>query len=410
MINGIEFLPVLLGTDQNVYGMARSFHEEYGVKSVAIGKGRLPATANSGIVTVEVVEPKLEDDDIFVKTLILFAKTQPQNVTLLLVPCGDNYIKLLSKNQDKLREYYKFACMSYDLIEKLSYKENFYRTCEQFGFDYPKTDEVTAADYDSFVPEFDFPIIIKPSNSVAYWNCKFEHKKKVFVANSTEEMKAIFKAVYSSSYQDTLIIQEFIPGDDSAMRVMNCYVGTDRKVRMITLGEVLLEEHTPEGIGSYAAIISSRDDELSQKVSDFLTEIGYVGFINIDMKYDVRDGKYKFFEMNLRQGRSSYFVTACGCNLAKFLVEDVILHKSAQTVINSNRHLWSTIPKRIIFKYVSDEKLVAEAKSLIRQGKYSRQLYYKPDMGLKRRLEFIVNQLHYFKKYRENFRKKGYFE
>ena len=48
----IQFQPVLLGSDINVYGMARSFHQEYGVTSVAIGKGILGPCTASKIVTV----------------------------------------------------------------------------------------------------------------------------------------------------------------------------------------------------------------------------------------------------------------------------------------------------------------------------------------------------------------------
>ena len=90
----IDFQPVLLGSDINVYGMARSFHQEYGVKSVAIGKGVLGPCLASKIVTVEVVEPNLEDDQVFVKTLLDFAKRyEGSGKKLLLVPCGDNYIQ-----------------------------------------------------------------------------------------------------------------------------------------------------------------------------------------------------------------------------------------------------------------------------------------------------------------------------
>jgi len=409
-----EFIPVLLGSDQNVYGMARSFHQLYGCVSEAIGRGSLPATANSKIVKLVRIEPELENDKVFTDTLISYAeKKRSEGVTapLLLVSCGDNYTKLLARNGDKLKDYFRFICPTEEMYDKLSVKENFYKTCAENGLDYPKTAECTYEDHKDLSLPFDFPVVVKPSNSVAYWNCSFEGKKKVFVIKTKEELDAVLEAIYSSSYKDTLELQEFIPGEDNMMRVINCYCSSDGKVRLFALGRILLEEHTAQGIGSYAAIIPGEDEELKKTVVELLERIGYRGFINIDLKLDSRDGKYKFFEMNLRQGRSSFFVTAAGYNLARFLVEDLIYNDPQPLVtVPKGGCLWSVIPKQVIEKYVHDEELKAEARSLIKEGKHIKQLYYAPDMNFKRLKMFLLNQANYMRKYKKNFQRKGYFE
>lgn len=401
-----DFLPVLLGSDINVYGMARSFHEAYGITSVAVGKGILLPCMNSKIVEVKKVEPRLEEDDVFVKTLTEFAKNYPGQ-RLLLVPCGDNYIKMLVRNQDKLRGIYEFECISEELLMRLSMKESFYQVCTEHGFSFPQTTTCSYENYKDVKLPFDFPVIIKPSNSVAYWNCSFPHKKKVFVAETKEEYDAILDAIYGSSYKDHLILQEYIPGDDSAMRVMNCYCGKDKKVKLVALGNAVLEEHSPEGIGSYAAIINGYDEKLNKMMIEFLEGIGYVGFANFDMKYDYRDGKYKLFEMNLRQGRSSFFVTAAGYNIAKWLADDIIYNKPMGLTVATNKVLYTIIPTKIIFQYTKDEKVKAEAKKLIKEGKVCNSYYYDKDKNLKRTIQFAKNQIHYFQKYKRYFGNKG---
>ena len=401
-----DLLPVLLGSDANVYGMARSFYMEYGVTSLAIGKGALAATANSKLVKMAVVEPNLEDDAVFVRTLTDFAKAHTGK-TLVLVSCGDNYTGLMARARAALESYYKFACPTPELVAELDTKEFFYQACERHGLSYPRTFGCTNENYKTVELPFPFPCIIKASNSVAYWNCKFPHKKKVFVAYNKEEFDAITAAIYSSSYQDNLVLQEYIPGDDNCMRVLNCYSGLDHKVKLMALGRPLLEEQTPEGIGNYAAIMNARDDELMEKMKAFLEDVGWEGFSNFDMKYDARDGKYKLFEMNPRQGRSSFFVTASGYNLAKWLVEDVVEHKEQGLTIADAHHLWMIAPAGIIKKYLKDEALLAEAKELMRQGKVSHQLFCKEDAGLKRRIWYIKNQLNNYRKYKRYFGNKS---
>ena len=222
-----DFLPVLLGSDANVYGMARSFYQQYGVTSAAICKARLVATANSKLVRIAVVEPSLEDDAVFEKTLIEFAKTNPGK-TLVLVSCADGYTILLGRHREALRPYYHFACPPVETVLSLDIKDNFYKACEAHGLSYPKTATCTADNYQSVTLPFDFPVIIKASNSMAYWNCTFPHKKKVFLAHDKAEFDAITAAIYGSSYQDDLILQEYIPGDDNCMRSTPIAVWTTR--------------------------------------------------------------------------------------------------------------------------------------------------------------------------------------
>ena len=64
----------------------------------------------------------------------------------------------------------------------LDIKDNFYKACAAHGLSYPKTATCTAQNYKDAEFPFDFPVIIKASNSPAYWNCSFPHKKKVFLA------------------------------------------------------------------------------------------------------------------------------------------------------------------------------------------------------------------------------------
>ena len=376
-----KFLPVILGTDANAYGMAKSFHKAYGITSLSLGKAPLLETKKSNIVTVQTFD-HFDHDDTFAKYIEEVGKTYSAYYeNLILIACGDRYTELIVTHQALIDKYFVTNYIPNEMKLRLENKEDFYQICEEYGLDYPKTFIITKDNKDDFTLPFAFPVAAKASNSIEYVDLEFEGKKKGYRAESMEELKQILNAVYGAGYTGSMIIQDFIPGDDSTMYVLNSYSGKDGKVRMMCLGHCVSEDYTPAGIGNYNAIVQQANQEVYDRYQKFLEDMHYTGFSNFDMKYDVRDGKFKVFEINIRQGRSSYFTTASGCNIAQYLVEDLIEHKNTPTHYHDNPYLWLHVPSKLLLKYVS-KNAYNEVKQLIDQKKYDFTLLYENDKSL----------------------------
>lgn len=199
-----------------------------------------------------------------------------------------------------------------------------------------------------------------------------------------------------------MIIQERILGDDSAMYDLHVYVGSDHKVKLMNMGNVLLEEHTPKGIGSNAATLVEYNEEIMKKIQFLLEDIGYEGLADCDIKYDARDGKFKMFEINIRQGRSNYRVTGGGNNLAKYIVDEYIYHKPLELTMIKEDFFWHVVPLGVVYKYVKDKEKIKKIKKLVSENKSCHSLYYSKDLGLKRWIYLKlrdVNQYRKFNKY-----------
>ncbi|WP_288748135.1 carboxylate--amine ligase [uncultured Lactobacillus sp.] len=416
-----QFTPILLGSDINVYGMARSFHEAYGIKVQAWGASTLAPTRYSKIVDIE-VHPGFTEDPEFINVMrekIKEYKKHPEPV--ILISCGDGYSELLAKHKQELEEAFIVPYIDYALLEKLISKEGFYEVCEEYGLPYPKTKIITMSAYKdgsyADVP-FPFPVALKPEDPVSWLDVQFEGRKKAFVIKDLDEFKDIVGKIYTNGYKEDLILQDFIPGDDSNMRVLNAYVDKNHQVKMMCLGHPLLEDPDPIAIGNYMVITPDYDEKLYQTVQAFLEKINYTGMANFDIKYDVRDGQYKFFEINLRQGRSSFYVTLNGYNLAKWYVDDYVEDSlKDQPVVYGNQDpakhkLWLGVPDKIFEQYAVDSLAKKEALALLRAGKVGTTVFYKPDMNVKRWLLMKHMYHNYYKDYQKYFKvnKEQYFE
>ncbi len=391
-----DFIPVLFGNDINVYSVARAFYEEYKVKSKGFGKALQGPCYRSKMIDFDKVD-KLDTPEILTAVLNEYAAKNTDK-KILAIGCGDSYVKAIATSRDKLLENVIVPYADYAFLDSLMDKECFYELCEKHGIDYPHTYVTSEETYKNAEPPFEAPYILKPANQVMYYEHKFKGQKKVFLLDSLEELQDTLNKTYEAGYTDHMIVQEFVPGDDTNMRVLTSYSDKNASVRMMCLGHVLLEEHTPYGIGNHAVIITEDNPELYRKFKALLEDINYTGFSNFDIKYDSRDGKYKAFEINTRQGRSNFYVTGSGHNIAKLFVEDFVYNNPIPEDISRNEHLWMVVPKGVAFKYAPAFK--AKMKKLIRDRKYVNPLWFSEDNDAERILRLIKSQLGHYKKFK----------
>ena len=396
MNQSLTFQPLHFGGDINVYSVARAFHEAYGVKSVAFGKYPSFPCHGSAVIDYRVC-PDNESDEAFLRNARAVAE-EFSDKTVLLLGCGDSYVQLAARHRDHLPGNVIAPYIEESLLNTLINKEKFYQLCDEHGIDHPATFIYDKSMGHDFQLPWGPPYIAKPADSVAYWACGDHSLAKVYICQSWEELLEALDHVYAAGYQDHMVLQEFIPGDDSYMRVLTNYSDRSGRVTMMCLGHVLLEEHSPHGIGNHAVIITEHDQALEEKIRDLLESLHFTGFSNFDIKYDQRDGKYKAFEINCRQGRSNYYVTGAGHNIARLLVEDRIEGKDKELEITRNRSLWRMVPRKVAFKF-TPKKYHQEMKALIRAGADSHSLVYEKDASLKRRLRVMKNHLGNMKRF-----------
>ena len=216
-----SFVPVLFGADINVYSMARAFHEAYGIKTVAYGMYPSGVCYGSGIIDYR-VRPNNDDPAVVLRNVEEAAR-EFHDKTLLVLGCGDNYLTSISANLSRYPQNVIAPYIGLEQMETLIHKERFYALCDQYGIDHPATFVYHKGMGHDFTLPFDGPFVVKPAESATYWDHPFDTQKKAYVLQTRQEVDRVIDEIYDHGYEDSLILQDFIPGDDTNMRVLTCY-------------------------------------------------------------------------------------------------------------------------------------------------------------------------------------------
>lgn len=399
---------VLLGSDINVYYMARCYYEKFGTPIDVIATEPIRYTQHSSIVNIE-YHPDLKTNEGFQSALLEYGKKHIEDGKTLVIPCHDVYVRLLVENFHAIEDYFVNNSPSLEIVDSFLVKETFYKTYKDSGLNFARTEYYDCREKETppMPADIVYPLIIKPSNAIEYGKHRFEGQPKVFKATTPNSARDFINKVKASGYEGTLIVQEFIPGDDSALFDCVFYVNSKGKAEIASFAQIGLQEHGPSAIGNCTVLINGynqygKTEETVEMLKNFLESIHYTGFAEFDLKYDTREGNFKVMEINPRQARSSYYLCALGCNLIERLMEDVFEGKEHEFKLLTDEILLSMVPKSVIRKYIYNVEYRKKALKLWRKKGRIDPLTFKKEKAFKHKAYLVLRALNYRKKYKRN--------
>ncbi len=374
-------VPVIVGAGIFGYTCVRSFHAAYDIHSIVISNVDVKAISSSKFCDYRIVPEYTDTERLFEYLCSLGRKLNSQGKLGILFGNADWHAQLISSHLDELRKYFCVPYCSYDIMQRITNKASFYDLCEKLDIAYPQTQSLSC-NVQAPLPdlsECSFPVVVKPAISSHYDTLEFAGKEKVYEVTSYEQLMHIVELLRNSPYNDDVLIQDFIPGPDDAMRSLTLFC-VDGETKAISGGRVMIQDRNPLFIGNPDCILSERVEEIVSAGIRFCKHVGYTGYANFDIKYDERDGSYRFFEVNARAGRNTYYMTLGGMECIRPVVESCVMNKDMGYTEAFAPFVYSVLPMAAIYRC---KRLSKDDKQLIlkefRTHRAHHPYDYKPD-------------------------------
>jgi D-aspartate ligase len=283
-------------------GVIRSLGER-GVPVVAVQFDKRDIAQHSRYVTAvhQVPRPDVHEEE-FVAQLEAIGARHPG---ALLVPAHDAAVVAISRHRQRLGQTMVVACPGWDVARLYIDKRETYRLAASVGVPTPRTlTPRTPEDVEQAIEEIGLPVLVKPSHSHLFVS-KFG--RKMIEAAEASEVRTAFELAEGADLE--VMLQEIIPGPDSAGVNYNSYMVDGRAVAEFTARKV---RNSPSRWGSPRVAVGERVEEVMEPGRRLLSAMGFAGFSCVEWKCDERDGVFKLMEVNGRHNLSSMLAVRSG--------------------------------------------------------------------------------------------------
>ena len=214
----------------------------------------------------------------------------------ILVPTEDLASVFIAEHSESLEKWFVFPRPPSDLPRRLANKTELYPLCAKIGVPCPETafpshiDDVRA-----FLERAVFPVVVKAPGLRRLPRCI----PSVSIARTPGELLALYQRAEDAGIPD-LILQEYIPEACGEDWIYHGYTNPENGCRIGFTGKKLRSYPPFRGVTTLGATLPNH--VLSRQTERLLDAISYAGIMDIDYRFDKRDGRYKLLDFNPRVG------------------------------------------------------------------------------------------------------------
>ena len=246
----------------------------------------------------------------------------------LLIATNDETALFVSENAGILSRHFVFPSNPPELVRSLYEKKAMYFMAKRLNI--PTAETMfpgSKAELLELSQNVQFPVMLKASDNIVISK---RNGKKMVIARTREQLLQEYDRM-EDPVHPSLMLQEYIPGNEDTAWMFNGYFDENSNLLFGLTGRKL--HQTPVYTGMTALGICLKNPIVQTQTEYLVQSLGYRGILDIDYRYDERDGKYKLLDVNPRLGATfRLFVGQDGMDV----VRAEYLHFTGQSVPQSS--------------------------------------------------------------------------
>ncbi|MFW3172411.1 hypothetical protein [Geodermatophilus sp. CPCC 206100] len=268
-----------------------------GVPVFAITEDRFTPAAVSRYLSGHVPWPTtgLEDPQALVDGLLRIGRDIGRPAVLL--PTDDEAAVLLAERADDLAGAFLYPrAADPGLARRVADKYGLHELCQKH--EVPDADAVcprSPAEVEDFARTARFPVVAK--NREPFGRLRAPAVGSTTVVESPDQLLRL-----AARWPDDpgVLLQEYLPREHAEDWIVHGYLGSTSTPEVLFTGVKVRSWPPHAGITTSAVVVDNA--ELAALAADFAAQIGYRGILDLDWRYDRRDGRYKLLDFNPRVG------------------------------------------------------------------------------------------------------------